>query len=249
MSLIPSGISRYLQFYLSGPMPCPYLPAQIERKLFTRLMSGDEELNTEINSALCRAGFRRSHDVIYRPACTACNACVPVRIPVALFTPSASQKRISARNRDLTWRVLERRAIPQLYDLFMRYQSTRHADSEMAHMGRDDFDQMVTEGDVDLKLYILRDGDQVLRGCMMADAVGDGLSAVYSFFDPGMARRSLGTFLILSLIDEAARQHLPYVYLGYWVAQSPKMAYKNHFRPMQALGAQGWDWLDRPDGA
>ena len=133
MSVIPPGLSRLLQFYLSGPLPCPYLPEQVERKLFTRL-TGDEAMDVEINATLTRAGFRRSHDIVYRPACSECNACVPVRIPVQSFKPSRSLRRIAAANRDLTLEITTPEANQETYELFMAYQSARHPDSDMARM-------------------------------------------------------------------------------------------------------------------
>jgi len=248
MSIIPPGISRALQFYLSGPLPCPYLPAQVERKLFTRLNENAEVSNADINSALCRAGFRRSHDVVYRPACSACNACVPVRIPVHFFAPPRSLRRVAAHNNDLTWESGEPVPSAELFALFSAYQKTRHGDSDMAHMTENDFQEMLQDGNADTHLYQLRDSDGALKGCMIADHVGDGLSAVYSFYAPDESRRSLGTFLILSLIAEAQKRDWPFVYLGYWVAESRKMAYKARFKPLQILGSNGWVWRDEKGG-
>ena len=243
MSIIPSGISSHLPFYLSGPLPCPYLPGQIERKLFTRL-TDDVSANMEINGMLTRAGFRRSHDIAYRPACPSCNACVPVRVPVRLFTPSRNLKRIAARNRDLRVEISSAEPTDELYNLFIAYQRARHADSDMAHMTAADFGQMLQEGAVETRLYGLRDPSGVLLGCVIADPVGDGLSAVYSFYTPDTPQRSLGTQLILSLIDEMHRERQSFVYLGYWIEAARKMAYKKRFQPLQALGPQGWDWLE-----
>ena len=248
MSIIPPGLTHSLQFYLSGPMPCPYLPAQVERKLFTRLDQGNAATNAEINAALCRVGFRRSHDVVYRPACSACSACIPVRIPVQIFAPSRSLRKVAAHNHDLHWERVASAPDDELFALFIAYQNSRHGDSDMARMTRDDFAAMLSEGQADTHLYQLRDKDGLLKGCVIADHVGDGLSAVYSFFAPDEARRSLGTFLILSLIEEAQRQRWPFVYLGYWVAQSRKMSYKSRFKPLQFLGPNGWGWLDEKQG-
>jgi leucyl-tRNA---protein transferase len=225
-------------------LPCPYLPAQVERKLFTRLKDDDREANAEINAALCRVGFRRSHDVVYRPACNACNACIPVRIPVQFFEPSRSLRRVLKHNQDLRWHHTEPVPSRELFDLFIKYQASRHGDSDMARMTEEDFAAMLTEGQADTHLYQLRDQNDVLVACMIADHVGDGLSAVYSFFEPNEPDRSLGTFLILSLVTEAQNRHWPFVYLGYWVAESRKMAYKSRFRPMQFLGPNGWSWLE-----
>jgi arginine-tRNA-protein transferase len=248
MSIIPPGIALNLQFYLSGPLPCPYLPAQVERKLFTRLNPDDPQPNADINGALCRAGFRRSHDILYRPACGACNACVPVRIPVAVFSPSRSLRRVAAYNRDLHVDCLPPRPSAELFSLFSAYQQARHGDSDMAHMTAKDFAAMLEEGCADTHLYCLRDGDNVLQGCMIADHVGDGISAVYSFFSPEMPRRSLGTALILSLIAAAQERHWPFVYLGYWIALSRKMSYKSRFQPLQILTPNGWNWFEEKGG-
>jgi arginine-tRNA-protein transferase len=242
MSIIPPGLSRLLQFYLSGPLPCPYLPGQVERKLFTRL-TDDVTTNVEINGMLTRAGFRRSHDIAYRPACSSCNACVPVRVPVRLFEPSRNLKRIAVRNRNLRVEIANAAPSDELFALFQNYQIQRHADSDMAQMNEQDFALMLQEGEADTRLYMLRDEVDVLLGCVIADPVNDGLSAVYSFYSPDQPKRSLGTQLILSLIDEMRRERLPYVYLGYWIEASRKMSYKARFQPLQALGPKGWDWL------
>jgi leucyl-tRNA---protein transferase len=217
---------------------------QVERKLFVRTRDNDQNSNAEINGALCRAGFRRSQDIIYRPACNACNACVPVRIPVQAFLPSRSLKRVAAHNRDLHVECSSLRSTPELFDLFCSYQKTRHSDSDMAHMDEIDFSKMLKEGHADTHLYCLRDSDSIVKGCMIADHVGDGLSAVYSFFTPFEPRRSLGTALILSLVEAALESRRPFVYLGYWIKEARKMTYKSRFRPLQFLGPSGWDWLE-----
>lgn len=246
MSIIPPGLSRILQFYLSGPLPCPYLPGRVERKLFTRL-SGDQKTDAEINSTLTRAGFRRSHDIVYRPACHECNACVPVRIPVKVFAATQSLRRIQRINQDLTLEICGPDVTPEQFQLFMAYQTARHPDSDMARMCWTDFSNMLREGEADTHIYQLRDPTGLLVGGIITDHVSDGLSAVYSFFSPDAPRRSLGAQLILTLIDECLRTNKPYVYLGYWIAASRKMAYKARFQPIQALGPQGWDWLDLTD--
>ncbi len=225
-------------------MPCPYLPDQTERKLFTRINVECCDSNAEINAILCRAGFRRSQNIIYRPACNACEACVPVRIPVITFVMSRSLRRIAAHNKDLALSCEPVEATPELYDLFRRYQQARHAGSDMASMDETDFAAMLKDGEADTSLYCLRDGENNLKGCMIADHMDDGLSAVYSFFTPTEPRRSLGSALILSLIDLARQNHKPFVYLGYWIASSRKMAYKTRFKPLQSLGRNGWNWLE-----
>lgn len=240
MSLIPPNLDGLLTFYLSGPLPCPYLPHQVERKLFAKL-TGDETTDSAINAALTRAGFRRSHDIVYRPACSSCNACVPVRIPVASFAPSRSLRRIAARNQALKLEEAAPKATDELYALFLRYERARHADSDMARMSYQEFAAMLEDGKAATRLFYLRAPDGSLRGAMIADEVEDGLSAVYSFFAPEEPRRSFGVQLILSLIAETRHRELPYVYLGYWIAEARKMSYKGRFQPLQTLGAQGWE--------
>lgn len=244
MSVIPPRQRPLQQFFRSGPMPCPYLPGRIERKLFTRLTG---PFSSEVNSTLSRAGFRRSHDIVYRPVCPACTACVPVRIPVERFAPSRSMRRILHRSSDLGVEEVPAVATGEQFRLFTTYQRSRHGDSDMARMGMSDFAAMVDEGRTDTSMFEAREADGRLVGVMLTDRLGDGFSAVYSFFDPTQDRRSLGSFLILSLIEQCRREPLPYVYLGYWIAGSRKMAYKTRFRPIEALGAEGWQPLEVAD--
>jgi arginyl-tRNA--protein-N-Asp/Glu arginylyltransferase len=167
-----------------------------------------------------------------------------VRVPVRLFAPSRNLKRIAAHNRDLRLEISSAEPNGELYNLFLHYQRARHADGDMALMSSDDFTQMLQEGDADTRLYSLRDDAGTLLASVIVDPVSDGLSAVYSFYTPDAPKRSLGTQLILSLIEETRRENLPYVYLGYWIEASRKMAYKARFQPLQALTSQGWDWLE-----
>lgn len=237
MSIIPPHHRPLQQFFRSGPMPCPYLPGRVERKLFTRLAG---PYASEVNSTLSRAGFRRSHDIVYRPVCPTCAACVPVRIPVADFTPTRSQRRVMRLNEDLRLDDSPAVATGEQYRLFAAYQASRHGDSDMARMAMADFTAMIDEGRADTGLGEARDLAGRLIACMLTDRLGDGYSAVYSFYDAALDRRSLGTFMILHLIERARSAGLPYVYLGYWIAQSRKMAYKARFRPLEALGRDGW---------
>jgi leucyl-tRNA---protein transferase len=225
------------QFFRSGPMPCPYLPGRVERKLFTRLIG---PYASEVNSTLSRAGFRRSHDIVYRPVCPNCQACTPVRVPVNQFTPSRSQRRVVALNQDLTMAERPAYATSEQFRLFSQYQNSRHGESDMARMAMGDFVAMVDEGRADTGLLEARDADGRLVGCMLTDRLADGYSAVYSFYDAAQDRRSLGTHMILGLIERARQASLPYVYLGYYIADSRKMAYKARFHPLEALGATGW---------
>jgi arginine-tRNA-protein transferase len=241
MSIIPPHFAALRRFYRSMPSPCPYLPGQIERKLFTRLDGGGA---AELNATLTRAGFRRSHDIVYRPACPACQACVPVRIPAEQFEPNRTQKRILKRNADLT--LSERPAVAneEQYRLFTAYQLGRHADGDMARMSFLDFRAMIQDGSAESRVLELRDSRGGLIGAMLVDTLTDGLSAVYSFFDPAAQRRSLGTFIVLAAVEMLRRRGRPFLYLGYWIARSRKMAYKSHFRPLQALGPEGWAAID-----
>ena len=241
MSIIPPHFAALRRFYRSMPSPCPYIPGQIERKLFTRLDGGG---TAELNATLTRAGFRRSHDIVYRPVCPACQACVPVRIPAKLFQPNRTQKRILRRNADL--RMIERPAVAseEQYDLFTAYQQGRHADGDMARMSFLDFRAMIQDGSAESRVLELRDERDGLVGAMLVDTLTDGLSAVYSFFDPAAHRRSLGTFIVMAAIGLLRRREHPFLYLGYWIARSRKMSYKAQFRPLQALGPAGWVSLE-----
>ncbi len=241
MSAITPLQRPLIQFFRSGPMPCPYLPDRVERKLFTRL-SGLSA--AQINSDLSRAGFRRSHDVVYRPVCEGCRACVPVRIPVARFTPDRAMRRISKVNAGLTIALEPPIATLELFTLFQAYQQSRHADSDMARMSYGDFTDMLEDGAHATKLLTLRTSGGELRGCMLVDVLSDGCSAVYSFFDTIDPKASLGTFLVIALIRLVHAMPLPYIYLGYFIAGARKMAYKVRFKPIEALTDQGWQTLD-----
>ncbi|WP_119169207.1 arginyltransferase [Algihabitans albus] len=219
--------------------PCPYLPGRFERKLVAELPPNDTAFYTELS----RAGFRRSHRFAYRPACSGCEACVPVRIPVARFRPSRSQKRIARRNADLTVWSRAAKADVEQYELFLAYLQARHSGGEMASMAYADYRAMIEDTVLQSRMIELRDGENRLRAACLVDWLEDGPSAVYSFFDPSEPDRSLGTEIILRLVRETRSRELPVVYLGYWIANSPKMAYKARFRPLEALGPDGWRLL------
>lgn len=235
---------EHTPFYYSAEQPCPYLPAHTERKLFTRLPD-DPAQAVVLNGALTSAGFRRSHDVVYRPACAACQACVPVRVIVRDFAPSRSQARAWRRNQALRF-ASEATLTDEFYDLFRRYQAARHDDSDMVQMTATEFTSMVTDGSAALELLALRDAAGRLQGVLLADALPDGFSAIYSFYEPEPAQRGLGTFLVLQLIALARQRALPYVYLGYWIAASRKMRYKALFQPQERLTATGWQASSLP---
>jgi len=238
----PPEFSVPLRFYRSAPRPCAYLPGRNEQLIFAEL---EDSGAASAYDALTHAGFRRSHNIIYRPACANCAACIPVRIVAHDFEPNRSLRRIASRNTDLRVRRRSPGVSAEHYILFRRYQKARHAGGDMADMSLAQYRAMVEDTTVDTFLTEFRVSgpDQKLAAVVLGDRLGDGLSAVYSFFDPAMRRRSLGTQVILWLIGEAVRLNLPYVYLGYWIDESPKMAYKTRFRPVEALGPKGWQQI------
>jgi len=218
-------------------MQFPYLDDQSEQLVFTHLKPGGSDA---LHGVLAQSGFRRSHNILYRPDCPTCNACVPVRVSARDFVPSRSQKRVLSRNDDVPGAVLEAVASAEQFDLFMRYQASRHGDGSMAKMDFDDYQSMVEDTPVKSFVIEYRDPTGTLVACALSDTLGDGLSMVYSFFDPDEERRSLGTFMILDHIRRTAALELNHVYLGYWIADATKMAYKTRFRPLEALGRNGW---------
>jgi leucyl-tRNA---protein transferase len=229
------------QFYLTAPQPCAYLEGREERKVFTTLNGGSA---VSVNNALSHKGFRRSQSVIYRPACVGCSACMSIRIPVRTFRPSRAQRRIQRRNSGITRRPCEAWATETQFALFRRYLNERHADGGMADMDAFDYASMVDETPVNTMVVEYaeedRDGTSRLVAACLSDVLGDGLSMVYSFFEPTLADRSLGAFMILDHIAMAREMGLAYVYLGYWVAGSRKMDYKIGYRPFELCDGATW---------
>jgi len=230
-------------FFGTLPQPCPYLPGRRECKAVTEL-DGAEAI--ALHDRLTRAGFRRSHGVVYRPTCVGCDACVPVRVPVADFRPGRSLRRTWRRNADLVARETPPRATNEQYTLFARYQRSRHADGGMAAMTETDYRAMVEETPVRTMMIEFRDGDGRLVAASLTDRLDDGLSGVYKFFDPDQAGRGAGTHIVLWHIARVRELGLAHVYLGYWIAECRKMAYKTRFRPIEAFGPDGWYRLDDP---
>jgi len=224
-------------FFTTAPLPCPYIAGRLERKIVTELNGPDAEM---LHETLSRAGFRRSHSIAYTPACPGCNACIPVRIVAGGFQPDRTMRKIAKLNVDLSAQAIPARATAEHYRLFARYQESRHGGGDMALMGFYDYRSMVEDSPIDTFLVEFRRPDGVLVATCLADRMSDGLSAVYSFFEPDLPRRSLGTQMVLWLVEEAARRGLPYVYLGYWIGESRKMAYKARFQPLEAFGPNGW---------
>lgn len=224
-------------FFTTAPMPCPYLDGRMERKIVTELVGSDAR---QLHDSLSRAGFRRSHSIAYAPACPGCTACVPVRVVVAELEMKKSFRRTWKANGDLRARAVEARATAEQYRLFNAYQELRHTGSDMALMGFYDYRAMVEDSPIDTSLIEFRDGDGTLIAVCLMDRMDDGLSAVYSFFADAPERQGLGTFMVLWLVEEARRLGLPYVYLGYWIAESRKMSYKKRFQPLEAFTPDGW---------
>jgi arginine-tRNA-protein transferase len=234
------------QFYLTAPTPCPYLPDQEERKVFTHLIG---RRAVALNDALTQSGFRRSQTIAYRPACEACRSCVSVRVLVNEFKLSKSFRRILDHNQDLVGTIVRPDPTAEQYSLFRTYLDARHSGGGMADMSVLDYSMMIEDSHVESRLveyrstnaFISGGGEGPLVAVCLTDLLSDGLSMVYSFYEPGVASRSLGTYMILDHIERARRLGLPHVYLGYWVNGSKKMAYKGRFRPQERLVMNGWE--------
>ncbi|MEM9047421.1 MAG: arginyltransferase [Pseudomonadota bacterium] len=235
------------QFFVTAPQPCPYLAGRQERKLFTALHG---ESAARLNDTLSRKGFRRSQNVLYRPSCSGCTACLSSRLPVDTLKLSRSQERTVRRNAWLRRSVRAAWATEEQYDLFRTYLDARHADGGMAEMDEIEYAAMIEETPVRSRVieYRLPDGEGGgLAAVCLTDVLADGLSMVYSFFDPELQSRSLGTFMILDHVRIAREANLPYVYLGYWVPGSPKMAYKARFKPFEIFQGGSWVQVAEPE--
>ena len=233
------------QLFLTAAMPCPYLPGKMERKLFTHLSGRRASM---LHQLLSDNGFRRSQNLIYRPACEGCNSCQSVRIVTREFTTNKRFRRVKRANLDIAVTVQPTVATMEQYELFKRYLDARHAGGGMTQMSYQDYEYMVEDTPVQSVLveYRLTDlTDNPLVAVALTDVMPDGLSMVYSFYDPDLAHRSIGTFLILDHIEQVRSAGLDYVYLGYWVKDSPKMAYKGDYRPLEVQrGSLGWTRLE-----
>jgi arginine-tRNA-protein transferase len=239
------------QFYLTAPSPCPYLAGREERKVFTHLVG---ERAGELNDLLTHGGFRRSQSIAYRPACDTCRACVSVRVVAADFRPTQSMRRVMRRNADVVSDM--RAALPtsEQYSVFRGYLDSRHRNGGMADMTLLDYAMMIEDSHVQTRLveYRRRGPDTSINGrsgqlvaVTLVDILSDGLSMVYSFFEPDEHARSLGTFMILDHIARARSMGLDFVYLGYWVQDSKKMDYKGRFLPQERLMPEGWRRVER----
>ncbi|MFW2587042.1 arginyltransferase [Sagittula sp. SSi028] len=232
------------QFYVTAPQPCPYLEGRMERKLFTALQGDAAQ---KLNDSLSKQGFRRSQNVLYRPSCADCSACMSARIDVSRFTATRSQKRAMKKNNHLERRATSPWATEEQYDLFRRYLDQRHADGGMADMDVFEFAAMIEETPIRSRVieYLDRDSGALIATCL-TDMLDDGLSMVYSFYEPAQQKNSLGTWMILDHIKIAQETGLPYVYLGYWVPGSSKMGYKAQFSGLEIYHRGQWQRLDDP---
>jgi len=234
---------RFPRFFVTSPAPCPYLPGRNERKVFTELKGPHAD---QLNDALGRIGFRRSQTVAYRPSCVDCAACVSVRVAADEFRPSSAQKRNLKANSDLVATQCRPWSTAEQFELLQRYLGVRHPGGGMASMDEVDFADMVEHTPVDTWVIEYReptvDGTPGrLVGACLTDRQGDGLSMIYSFYDPDHAdREGLGNYIILDHIRRAQGEGLPFVYLGYWVEGSVRMQYKVRYRPLERLGRDGW---------
>lgn len=241
------------QFFLTAPSPCPYLDGRQERKLFTHL-SGRRA--GALHQLLSDHGFRRSQNLIYRPACLDCDACQSIRVVTSQFTPSERHRRVIRRNADIRSEVVPAVATAEQYGLFRRYLDARHADGGMTQMSYLDYEFMVEDTPVQSQLIeyrLARSGPDGSEGQLVAtvltDVLPDGLSMVYSFYDPAMSRRGLGNLMILDHIARLSGEETGYLYLGYWVKNSPKMAYKAAYQPLEVQrGSRGWVALEPDSG-
>ncbi len=237
---------NFPQFFITAPTPCPYLPGKFERKVFTHLVGADSR---GLNTMLSQGGFRRSQNIAYRPACDHCQACTSVRVPVNDFVLSKNFKRVLRRNADLISEVIKARATSEHYSLFRGYIDTRHSEGGMADMSVLDFAAMVDDTVADSRIVEYRFDESCSNAGEMAcavlmDVLGDGISMIYSFYEPSYEVRSLGTLMVLDAIARAQRMGLPYVYLGYFVHGSRKMEYKARFTPQQRLTPDGWQLVE-----